>query len=114
MKVTGFAREFAKGQSGWKGRSRAEKEGIKGPIQYDYKNKYSLAIAWCGLNLPRRKDPVREADGEAMMTYRKLNWVHFFATKHPKYVILANMLLESINGWIPEKLKITISVTIEM
>ena len=35
----------------------------------DYKNGYSRAIAWVGLNLLCRRDAVREADGEAMMPY---------------------------------------------
>lgn len=58
-----------------------------------------------GLNLLCRRDAVREADGEAMMSLWKLDLVHFFSTKHPKYVILAHRLLVSINGWLPDKLK---------
>ncbi|CAG2194617.1 unnamed protein product [Mytilus edulis] len=62
-------------------------------------------ITWTGLNLLCRRDAVREADGEAMISHWKLDLVHFFSTKHPKYVILAHRLLVSINGWLPDKLK---------
>ncbi|CAC5388947.1 unnamed protein product [Mytilus coruscus] len=71
----------------------------------DFKCNYSRAIAWVGLNLLCRRDAVREADGEAMLTYWKFDFIHFFSTKHPKYLILAHRLLISVNGWLPEKLK---------
>ncbi|VDI05718.1 Hypothetical predicted protein [Mytilus galloprovincialis] len=71
----------------------------------DFKCNYSRAIAWVGLNLLCRRDAVREADGEAMLTHWKFDLIHFFSTKHPKYLILAHRLLVSVNGWLPEKLK---------
>jgi hypothetical protein len=71
----------------------------------DYVYNYSRGIIWVGLNLLCRRDAVREADGEAMMCHWKVDLVHFFSTKHPKYVILAHRLLVSINGWLPDKLR---------
>ncbi|CAC5386074.1 unnamed protein product [Mytilus coruscus] len=71
----------------------------------DFKYNYSRAITWAGLNLLCRRDAVREADGGVMMSHWKLDLVHFFSTKHQKYVILAHRLLVSINGWLPDKLK---------
>ena len=44
----------------------------------DFKYNYSRAITWTGLNLLCRRDAVREADGEAMMSHWKLDLVHFF------------------------------------
>lgn len=63
------------------------------------------SFGWVGLNLLCRRNAVREADREAMMSHWKVDLVHFFSTKHPQYVILAHRLLVSINGWLPEKLR---------
>ena len=65
----------------------------------------NIALIWRGLNLLCRRDAVREADGEAMMSFFKFDLVHFFGNKHPKYVILAHRLLASVNGWLSPKLR---------
>ena len=70
-----------------------------------YKENYSRAIAWCGLQLLCRRDAVREGDGEAMIRNWKYDLLHFFTRKHPKYLILAHRLIASVNGWLPEKLR---------
>lgn len=71
----------------------------------DHKYNYTRAITWIGLNLLCRRDAVREADGEAMMTHWRFDLIHFFRSKHPKYLILAHRLIACINGWLPEKLQ---------
>ena len=40
-----------------------------------------------------------------MMTHCKFDLIHFFRSKHPKYLILAHRLIASLNGWLPEKLR---------
>ena len=71
----------------------------------DFVHNYSRAITWFGLNLLCRRDAVREADGNAMMSYWKLDHLHFFsANHHPKYLILSHRLIASISGWLPDKL----------
>lgn len=52
-----------------------------------------------------RRDAVREADGDAMLSFWKFDLVHLFGNKHPKYVILAHRLLAAVNGWLPPKLR---------
>jgi hypothetical protein len=89
-----------------KGKGRKQK-GQDTSITYenDRKRDYSVALLWRGLNLLCRRDAVREADGDAMMAYWKLDLVYFFAKKHPKYVILAHRLISSINGWAPANVR---------
>ncbi|XP_060559101.1 uncharacterized protein LOC132719356 [Ruditapes philippinarum] len=71
----------------------------------DHKHLYSTACLWYGLNMLCRRDAVREADGNAMMSFWKYDLVHFFGNKHPKYTILAHRLIASTNGWLTERLK---------
>ncbi|KAK3102767.1 hypothetical protein FSP39_013804 [Pinctada imbricata] len=71
----------------------------------DYIYNHSRALTWAGLNLLSRRDAVREADGDAMMSFWKLDNIHFFDRSHPKYLILAHRLLASINGCVCDKLK---------
>ena len=73
--------------------------------KYDYVYKHNIALIWKGLNLLCRRDAVREADGEAMLSFWKFDLVHFFGTKHPKYVILAHRLIAAVNGWLSPKLR---------
>lgn len=91
-----------KKRKGKKGKKKSKKD-VK-PVN-DTKYNYSRALCWFGLNLLCRRDAVREADGEAMMSHWRIDLVHFFRTKHPKYLILAHRLIASINGWLPEKLR---------
>ncbi|VDI47021.1 Hypothetical predicted protein [Mytilus galloprovincialis] len=89
-----------------RGKRKRGKKSVDKPEQVsDHIYNYSRSMAWLGLNLLCRRDAVREADGNAMITHWKLDLVHFFASKHPKYLILAHMLLASVHGWLPEKLR---------
>ena len=87
-----------------KGLSKS-KRSKKVSSRHDFIYKHNIALIWRGLNLLCRRDAVREADGEAMMSFRKFDLVHFFGNKHPKYVILAHRLLASVNGWLSPKLR---------
>ena len=87
------------------------KRSSKTPSNYvisnymDHLRNYSCAITWCGLNLMTRRDAVREADGDAMMSHWKIDLVHFYASHHPKYLILAHRLCASVGGWLPQNLQ---------
>ena len=58
-----------------------------------------------GLNLLRRRDAVREADGDALTKYWKLDLIHFYRTKHIIYLMLAHRLIVSVNRWLPKRLQ---------
>ena len=86
-----------------KGKRKMLKSGEVDACDYIYN--YSRSLTWCGLNLLCRRDAVREGDGPAMMSHWKLDLVHFFTFRHPKYVILAHRLIASLKGWVSEKLR---------
>jgi hypothetical protein len=65
----------------------------------DYVYNYSRGIVWVGLSLLCRRDAVREADVEAMMSHWKVDLVHFFSTKHPTYVIFSAPIV-GIHQWL--------------
>ena len=88
-----------------KGKSKGKSNQQDPPNASDFVYNYSRAITWAGLNLLCRRDAVREADGDALMKFWKLDLIHFFRTKHPKYLILAHRLIVSINGWLPKRLQ---------
>ena len=67
-------------------RKRGKKSADKPEQIYDHIYNYSRAMAWLGLHLLCRRDAVREADGNAMITHWKLYLVHFFASIHSKYL----------------------------
>jgi hypothetical protein len=51
-------------------KSKTKHKKNKDPVNDEDKiRSYSLALVWAGLNLLRRRDAVREADGEAMIAY---------------------------------------------
>lgn len=39
------------------------------------------------------------------MSHWAIDLIHFYSTRHPKYLTLAHRLMCSINGWVNEKLR---------
>lgn len=87
-KETGFVRMPAKQQR--KGKEREVRKVLTN------RNRFMIiftttAVQWLGLvYIYSAEDAVREADGNAMIPDWKLDLVNFFASKHPKYLILAH------------------------
>ena len=102
-----YCSDQCKAHSKAKGKARKVKEKTeKTPeITKDFKKDYSMSLVWRGLNLLCRRDAVREADGEAMMAFWKLDLISFFGKKHPKYVILTHRLIACLNGWVSPRLR---------
>jgi len=65
-------------------RKRGKKSADKPEQIYDHTYNYSRAMAWLGLHLLCRRDAVREADGNAMITHWKLYLFHFFRVETSK------------------------------
>ena len=70
-----------------KGKGKANKKPDP-PNACDLTYNYSKAITLVGLNLLCRRDTVREADGNAIISHWKLDLVIFFARKHPSTLFL--------------------------
>ncbi|KAH3741064.1 hypothetical protein DPMN_047782 [Dreissena polymorpha] len=98
-----FCTDDCRSMMGKKGKVEKKRQDVRPNV--DFKQNYTKSILWCGLNLLCRRDAVREADGQAMLTFWKFDLVHFFWHRHPKYVILAHRPLAAVNGWLPEKLR---------
>ena len=74
----------------------------KSELQNDYVYNYSIGIVWQGLNLLCRRDAVREADDEAMLSFWKFDLVHFLRinTQNMLFSLIASLLL-SMYGCLP-------------
>ena len=54
---------------------------------------YSIAVAWYGLLDQCYRDVLREADGPAIISFWRINFLRFWQGNHYKYLIIAHRLL---------------------
>ncbi|XP_052217447.1 uncharacterized protein LOC127835183 [Dreissena polymorpha] len=72
--------------------------------EIDHKQAYAMSVLWRGLMHMAERDAERENDGEAMISFWRLNMLEFWEHGHYKYLTLAFRLLASVSGWMPKRI----------
>jgi hypothetical protein len=62
----------------------------------DFLQDHSCSLLWRGLNDMARRDAIREADGEAMIHFWRVDMLDFWSKNHNKYLILGHRLIAGI------------------